>query len=70
MADLKIAPPEIEGYRYVRATSWLWATLLFALAAVLFVVGPLEVLLPFAIQWVQRTGGIGAVLQGLLMLMY
>jgi MFS family permease len=39
-----------EGYRYVRATSWLWATLLFALAAVLFVVGPLEVLLPFAIR--------------------
>ena len=39
-----------EGYRYVRATSWLWATLLFALAAVFFVVGPLEVLLPFAIR--------------------
>jgi MFS family permease len=39
-----------EGYRYVRATSWLWATLLFALVAVLFVVGPLEVLLPFAIR--------------------
>jgi hypothetical protein len=44
VADLR------EGYRYVRATSWLWATLLFALAAVLFVVGPLEVLLPFAIR--------------------
>ena len=39
-----------EGYGYVRATSWLWATLLFALVAVLFVVGPLEVLLPFAIR--------------------
>lgn len=39
-----------EGYRHVRATSWLWATLLFALAAVFFVVGPLEVLLPFAIR--------------------
>jgi MFS family permease len=39
-----------EGYRYVRATSWLWATLLFALVAVFFVVGPLEVLLPFAIR--------------------
>ncbi len=39
-----------EGYRYERATSWLWATLLFALVAVLFVVGPLEVLLPFAIR--------------------
>lgn len=39
-----------EGFRYVRRTSWLWATLLFALAAVLFIVGPLEVLLPFAIR--------------------
>ncbi len=39
-----------EGYRYVRATRWLWATLLFALALVLFIVGPLEVLLPFAIR--------------------
>ena len=39
-----------EGFRYVRATSWLWASLLFALALVLFIVGPLEVLLPFAIR--------------------
>jgi MFS family permease len=39
-----------EGSRYVRRTSWLWSTLLFALAAVLFVVGPLEVLLPFAVR--------------------
>ena len=39
-----------EGWRYVRATSWLWATLLFALALVLFIIGPLEVLLPFAIR--------------------
>jgi MFS family permease len=39
-----------EGLRYVRRTSWLWATLLFALALVLFIIGPLEVLLPFAIR--------------------
>ena len=39
-----------EGFAYVRRTSWLWATLLFALALVLFIVGPLEVLLPFAIR--------------------
>lgn len=44
LADLR------EGSRYVRGTSWLWATLLFALAAVLFVVGPIEVLLPFAVR--------------------
>jgi len=39
-----------EGFGYVRRTSWLWATRLFALALVLFIVGPLEVLLPFAIR--------------------
>jgi len=39
-----------EGFRYVRRTNWLWATLLFALALVLFIIGPLEVLLPFAIR--------------------
>jgi hypothetical protein len=39
-----------EGFGYVQRTSWLWATLLFALALVLFIVGPLEVLLPFAIR--------------------
>ena len=39
-----------DGFRYVRRTSWLWATLLFALALVLFIIGPLEVLLPFAIR--------------------
>ena len=44
LADLR------EGFGYVRRTSWLWATLLFALAFVLFIIGPLEVLLPFAIR--------------------
>jgi MFS family permease len=39
-----------EGFRYVRRTSWLWASLLFALALVLFIIGPLEVLLPFAVR--------------------
>ena len=44
LADLR------EGFGYVRRTSWLWSTLLFALVAVFFVVGPLEVLLPFAVR--------------------
>src|ERR687898_224899 len=39
-----------EGFRYVRRTSWLWATLLFALALVLIIIGPLEALLPFEIR--------------------
>ena len=44
VADLR------EGFGYVRRTSWLWATLLFALALVLVIIGPLEVLLPFAVR--------------------
>lgn len=44
LADLR------EGFGYVRRTSWLWATLLFAMAFVLFIIGPLEVLLPFAVR--------------------
>lgn len=39
-----------ESFRYVRDTSWLWASILFALALVLLVMGPLEVLLPFAVR--------------------
>ena len=39
-----------EGFAYVRRTSWLWASLLFTLALMFFIMGPLEVLLPFAIS--------------------
>ena len=44
LADLR------ESFRYVRETSWLWASILFALALVLLIMGPLEVLLPFAVR--------------------
>lgn len=44
-----------EAARYVRQTSWLWATLAFAFVAVFFLLGPLEVLAPFVIR--DRTGG-------------
>ena len=44
IADLR------ESFRYVRETSWLWASILFALALVLLIMGPLEVLLPFAVR--------------------
>ncbi|MGH3145559.1 MAG: MFS transporter, partial [Rubrobacter sp.] len=44
LADLR------EGFGYVRRTSWLWASLVFAMAFVLFIIGPLEVLLPFAVR--------------------
>jgi MFS family permease len=39
-----------EGIRYVRETPWLLATLLFASLMVLVTVGPIDVLLPFAIK--------------------
>ena len=58
LADLR------EGARYVRATRWLWATLLFAIVAVLFAIGPIEVLTPFAVR--DRAGG-GASDYGLLL---
>lgn len=43
-----------EGIRYVRRTGWLSATLAFAIVAVLVVLGPIEVLVPFAVR--DRTG--------------
>jgi MFS family permease len=53
IADLR------EGARYVRRTSWLWTTLLFALIAVLFLIGPIDVLIPFAVTD-RIDGGAGA----------
>ena len=43
-----------EGIRYVRRTGWLFATLAFAIVTVLVVVGPIEVLVAFAVR--DRTG--------------
>jgi len=56
-----------EGWSYVRSQRWLWATLLFACLAVLFLLGPIEVLLPFAVR--DRTGG-GADAYGLVLAVY
>jgi len=39
-----------EGWAYVRRTRWLLASLLFGTVFVLLILGPLEVLLPFAIR--------------------
>nr|WP_218891556.1 MFS transporter [Actinomycetospora corticicola] len=44
-----------EGFRYMRRTRWLLVTLLFASLMVLVVLGPLEVLVPFAVK--DRAGG-------------
>ena len=44
-----------EGFRYLFRTGWLFATLAFATLYVLVLVGPIEVLLPFAVR--DQTGG-------------
>ena len=44
-----------EGVRYMTRTPWFLGTLLFALVWVLIVVGPIDVLLPFAVT--RQTGG-------------
>jgi MFS family permease len=49
MVDLK------EGFVYMARTPWLLATLLFASALVLLIMGPIEVLIPFVIK--DRAGG-------------
>ncbi|WP_246080156.1 MFS transporter [Modestobacter altitudinis] len=43
------------GFAYMVATPWLLSTLLFASVLVLVVIGPLEVLTPFAVR--EQTGG-------------
>ena len=48
-----------EGYLYMVRTPWFLATLLFATGWVLLLIGPIEVLLPFAVRD-QTGGGAGA----------
>lgn len=48
-----------EGFSYMVRTRWLFATLLFAILLVLVIMGPIEVLLPFAVKD-QTGGGAGA----------
>ncbi len=44
-----------DGFAYLLRTRWLFATLAFAVLLVLAIMGPLEVLLPFAVR--DRAGG-------------
>lgn len=48
-----------EGVRYMLVTRWLLATLLYSCLLVLVIMGPIEVLLPFAVRD-QAGGGEGA----------
>jgi MFS family permease len=53
-----------EGLAYVRREPWLWATIVSAGLALLFFLGPVEVLLPFVVRndLHAGAGGYGAVL--------
>ncbi len=44
-----------DGFKYMVATPWLLATLLMATLMILLIMGPIQVLLPFAIR--ERMGG-------------
>jgi MFS family permease len=61
-----------EGFRFVRANPWLWATLLAATFAYLLFTGPVDVLLPYLVKnelnagagtlgLILAAGGIGAI---------
>ncbi|UOE45681.1 MFS transporter [Agromyces larvae] len=48
-----------DGFAYLISTRWLLATLVFSIVLVLVIMGPIEVLLPFAVKD-QTGGGAGA----------
>ena len=65
-----------EGFRYVRAHTWLWGTLAAACVSLLFFMGPIRVLVPFVVKnqlggsasdlgLVFAAGGVGAILASL-----
>lgn len=67
-----------EGLRFVRAHPWLWGTLLSAAVSLVFILGPIEVLVPFIIRnkleagadalgLVYAAGGVGAIGAALVM---
>ena len=65
-----------EGLAFVRATPWIWATLLSAMLSLLVWIGPQEVLLPYlvknrltlgpdALGGIFAVGGVGAILMAI-----
>ena len=65
-----------EGLAYVRATPWIWATLVSAMLSLLVWIGPQEVLLPFLVKnrlslgpdslgGIFAAGGVGAILMAI-----
>lgn len=67
-----------EGLAFVRSRPWLWATLASASLTLFFVIGPLDVLVPFVIKnrlgggahdlgLVFAAGGVGSIVAGIVM---
>jgi DHA3 family tetracycline resistance protein-like MFS transporter len=67
-----------EGFRFVRAHTWLWGTLLSAAVGLLAFIGPLEVLIPYVVKnelgggagaygVILALGGVGALIASFLM---
>jgi DHA3 family tetracycline resistance protein-like MFS transporter len=67
-----------EGFAFVRAHAWLWATLASAAVSLLMFIGPLEVVVPFIVKnelggsasaygLVLASGGVGAIIGAVVM---
>jgi MFS family permease len=66
-----------EGFRFVRANPWCWATLLAAMFSLLVFIGPVQVLLPYLVKnhlglgpeslgFIYAVSGVGSILAALM----
>jgi hypothetical protein len=75
-SDMSVLEDVREGFRFVRAYPWLWATLLSAATTLLLFIGPFEVLLPYIVKndlgggadtlgIILGASGVGAIVSGI-----